>query len=78
MTDRSIELKFLATPDKGEVSAILMRPEGGDPFAGAWARGKYVDAACDDAADRGGFGGARDRDVSLQLPIFRERDVAQF
>ena len=23
-----VELKFLATPDKGEVSAILMRPEG--------------------------------------------------
>jgi uncharacterized protein len=30
MTDKegAAELKFLATPDKGEVSALLLRPEG--------------------------------------------------
>ena len=67
------ELKFLATPEKGEVSALLVRPEGATRLHlvlghGASTTMRHATLRRSPSAGRG-----RHRDLPLQLPLRRAR-----
>ena len=70
-------MKFVATPEKGEVSALLMRPEDATSPARPGPRGEHEHAARDAANDRRPAGRRGYRDVSLQFSVLGARQGAR-
>ena len=65
MNLETLELRFVATAEKGEVSALRMRPEGATHVLVLGSGASSNMRTPNVAKDRGAVGGAEDCDVSV-------------